>query len=204
MQELDKKHSSREEADVELNSNELQLNGRSMNNEGRHHAPSPLNIDVSTLIIPKYRGCEALDTLSSAKGENISTNECDERENEAKLSSSLRMFVSKEGSDEEEPEISIDRRSHSEGEDEVIAIEDDMEHATCGRQCKDWCEANLGTIFVSLVCSSIWIVVIVVIIIFAGWKVLLTILIILFCVLLIGFISGIFGGLVFYLSITKR
>ena len=137
----------------------------------------------------KYSGRGALETLrSNAKGENISTNGNNERVDEAKLSSSLRMFVSKEGSDEEEPQISIDRRSASEGEEEeVIAIDDAMEHATCGRHYKDCCVANLGTIFVSLFCSLIWIVVIVVIIIYAGWTVFFAILLIFVCLLLCGF-----------------
>ena len=90
--------------------------------------------------------------VSNTNGEHISTIEENKREDEARLSSSLRMIVSKDGSDEEDPEVSINRSSLSEeGEKEVIAI-DDMERAICGRKCKDSCKIKLKMLYTILYC----------------------------------------------------
>lgn len=103
MEEMDKHSNRGEHADVESNSNILELNG-SINNEGRPTS-SPLETKDSTRITTEEI-CSVTDraleiSLSNANGE---------KEDEANFSSSLCMLFSfKDNSDEEWPEISMDQ-----------------------------------------------------------------------------------------------
>lgn len=182
MEELVEHSNMGEQADVESNpSIMLELNG-SINNEARH---APRSTKDSSSKTAKDMGCETeriSDRLSNENMERTSSRRL-RREDEAKLSSSLRMLFSKDDSDEEDSQISVDRNSPSEWEEEVIAI-DDMEKSTC---LEFWCELGCSIIiFIVLVSSAL----ITLIIIYLGWRILSTIALILLVFLMLSIAGG--------------